>query len=275
MNPPDSPTAIPSPLVGSSSAAAQAAAIELHRVGLKLKSLEIIRDLSVSFPAGQITALLGPSGCGKSTLLKMIAGLLKPTTGEVRFASDAVNSSTLPVGQLSYVFQDASLMPWRTTFKNIALPLEVIPRTHSNSVNEVVQTQLANVALDEVHWNKFPHELSGGMKMRVSIARALVTDPQVLLLDEPFSALDDILRRRLGELVVDLWKQRPRTIVLVTHNIDEAILLSQRIVVMGAGRIAQEIPVDLQFTPGVDSRRTPEFVAMYGVVADALREAAS
>lgn len=247
--------------------------IELDSIRVRLGEAEILRDISLRFPAGKITAILGPSGCGKSTLLKLIAGLLTSTSGEVRFTASNNALRKLTPGQLAYVFQDAALMPWRSVKKNVAAPLELLGATDRNTWTERIDSQLRSVSLDPEHWSKYPDELSGGMRMRVSIARALVTDPEVLLLDEPFSALDDILRRRLGELVLSLWRTRPRTILLVTHNIDEAILLSHRIIVMGPGTVAAELPIELPETADEDPRQSAAFAEYYRTVARTLREA--
>lgn len=165
-------------------------------------------------------------------------------------------------------------MPWRTVEGNVVVPLEILGRGSASERRDLVASHLRQVSLEQRDATKYPDQLSGGMKMRVSIARALITDPPLLLLDEPFSALDDLLRRRLGDLVLELHRQRPRTIVLVTHNIDEAILMSDALLVMGHGMIATEIPISLPSRGAVDVRQSPEYLELYRTVSAALREIA-
>jgi NitT/TauT family transport system ATP-binding protein len=233
----------------------------------------VLSRVSLDLQPGRITAILGPSGCGKSTMLRLIAGLLKPTQGELDFLVNGKVERTLAPGQLAYVFQDAALLPWRTVLSNTTLPMELLGQFTADERRSRAAEQLEAVGLRAEQLRKTPAELSGGMRMRVSIARALVTDPSVLLLDEPFAALDDILRSRLGEMVVELWQRRQRTIVLVTHNIAEAILLSQQILVMGYGTITDVIPVELEHSPDVDLRTTNAFTSIYKRVSDSLRAA--
>jgi NitT/TauT family transport system ATP-binding protein len=253
------------------------AEIELSSVSVAYdKSRSILAELSLSLPAGRITALIGPSGCGKSTLLRLIAGLMRPSQGKMLFRHTGhAAGTTLPVGDLAYVFQDSALLPWRSALQNVCLPMELLGRGQGRERTQLAQQQLLEVGLGDEHWNKMPSQLSGGMRMRVSLARALVTNPSVLLLDEPFASLDDMLRERLGQLVLQLWKDKPRTVVLVTHNIAEAILLSDSIVVMREGRITNQLSVpnvlasrdgDFDFI-----RRLPEFPEFYIGVSDALR----
>lgn len=269
----------------------------------------ILNHLSIDIQAGEIVALLGPSGCGKSTLLRCIAGLLKSQSGEVRFgdlASSANGNSDRTAaaeqqdwhaarrrGDLSYVFQDATLMPWRTVRQNVHLPFELGPHQRSSkslkdtfdrserklshhksqSTRDAVASVLESVGLDSSHYQKYPRELSGGMRMRTSIARALVTDPSVLLLDEPFAALDDLLRTRLNDLVLDLWQRRRRTIVFVTHNIAEAAYLSHRIAILSSGKIAREIANPLDWPRENRMRTSTDFAQFYGEVSRQLAEA--
>jgi ABC-type nitrate/sulfonate/bicarbonate transport system ATPase subunit len=227
-------------------------------------------DLDVG--AGEILSLIGPSGCGKTTLLRLMAGLESPTAGSVHLEPPVLGKP----GGTAFVFQQPTLLPWRTALQNVMLPLELISRSStgvsggsvgvaSRAQESLVQVGLGN-ALD-----RYPRQLSGGMKMRVSIARALVTEPRVLLLDEPFASLDDMLRNQLGELVLGLWTQRRFTMVMVTHNIAEAILLSHRIAVMHHGKLAHVVNNPLPW-PRDDSRRTsPEFGRFYGSISDVLR----
>ncbi len=257
--------------------AVTSAQIELSSVSVAYdKSRSILDELSLSIPAGRITALIGPSGCGKSTLLRLIAGLMRPTQGQIFFRhTEQVAEPSLPVGDLAYVFQDSALLPWRSAIQNVCLPMELLGRSQGRERIQRAQQQLIEVGLGEEHWKKMPGQLSGGMKMRVSMARALVTNPSVLLLDEPFASLDDMLRERLGQLVLHLWNDKPRTLVLVTHNIAEAILLSDSIVVLREGRIATEIPVPDSLASRDGNfdcvRRLPQFADFYITVSDALR----
>lgn len=247
------------------------AAIELRQLSVTFDGLRALNQLDLTMTAGEITAVLGPSGCGKSTLLRCIAGLLPPHSGSVTFSlPQSPARERLAPGELGYVFQDAALLPWRSAQQNVRIPLELCGITPKPDHLSVAQKQLQRVGLEAEAWDRLPGELSGGMRMRVSIARALATDPSVLLLDEPFSALDELLRRRLGDLVLDLWQQRPRTVVLVTHNIDEALLLSDRIVVMREGRIAHVFDNPLDRFGTDDLRVTAAFAEQYARVSAAL-----
>ncbi|MGN6547831.1 MAG: ABC transporter ATP-binding protein, partial [Aureliella sp.] len=202
--------------------------IEVRELCVRFGDHEPVLDgLSLSVAPGEIVALLGGSGSGKSTLLRAIAQLQPIASGEVAFTCEESRRQ----GGLSYVFQDATLLPWRTALENVQLPLELARRSSSKSlggdaVAARVREALAAVGLPQASWTKYPRQLSGGMRMRVSLARAIVTDPAILLLDEPFGALDEILRGRMNDLLVELWTRRRRTVLFVTHNIAEAINLS-------------------------------------------------
>ncbi len=233
----------------------------------------ILDQLDLDVQGGEIVSLLGPSGCGKSTLLRAIAGLQPIQSGTITI-DDAAERS----GQgLSFVFQDSTLLPWRTVLENVMLPLELAgqrgaARQRSSTPKDLVVQTLEQVGLGPEHFKKFPSELSGGMRMRNSLARALVTDPNILLLDEPFAALDDILRTRLNELLLDLWSKRQRTILFVTHNIAEAIFLSHRIAILSKGKIARWIEVPWSFPRTRDLRSNPEFGMLYGRISEVLAE---
>ena len=180
--------------------------------------------ISSQISEGEFVSILGPSGCGKSTLLKMVAGLETATSGSLELSEK----------QISYVFQDATLLPWKPVLENVMLPLELVK---SKTSDEELKT-LARAALEEVELtgveSLYPHELSGGMRMRVSIARALITKPKLLLLDEPFAALDELIRQRLCELLRALWQKNRMTVIFVTHSISEAAYLADRVLVFSS-----------------------------------------
>ncbi len=195
---------------------------------------QALAPMSLSVHRHEFVTLLGPSGCGKSTLLKMMAGLLAPSEGHLKTAG----------GRVGFVFQDATLMPWASVGANVRLPLD-LESTGGDGADIRVEQALASVGLAGIARNR-PRELSGGMRMRVSIARALVNDPELLLMDEPFGALDEISRNRLDADLIRLWGERNLTVVFVTHSIYEAAFLSTRVLVMSAhpGRIAGELVID-------------------------------
>ena len=237
-------------------------------------------SVSVRFPSGvvavdhvslvvqpaEILGLVGPSGCGKTTILRLMAGLQSATSGEVTVDPLATGRS----GEIAFVFQQPSLLPWRTALENVTLPLELIGRGTTAQRRSAAMEMLETVSLSDA-WDRLPQQLSGGMRMRVSIARALVTQPSVLLLDEPFAALDDMLRNQLGQLFLKLWQERRFTAVMVTHNIGESILLSHRIGVMRHGRLAGVLDNPLPLPRDDSLRRSPEFGQFYGCVSDVLR----
>lgn len=183
----------------------------------------VIDDLTLQIAAGEFVAILGPSGCGKSTLLRVVAGLSAPDGGTMRITPDG-NFKT------AFVFQDAHLLPWRTVLENAALPLELMGVDTRERLTKS-SAALAEVGLGDAE-SRYPAELSGGMRMRVSLARALVTSPRLLLLDEPFAALDEITRFRLDTRLRDLWVERGMTVIFVTHSITEAAFLADRAVVL-------------------------------------------
>ncbi|MDF2980949.1 MAG: transporter ATP-binding protein [Devosia sp.] len=199
--------------------------------------------IDLTIEAGEFVVLLGPSGCGKSTLLEILAGLQLPTAGEARFHDQPI---TGPGGRgLGVVFQDASLMPWRTIAANVGLGLEIRGESKESS-QRTIDRHLEQVGLTGFG-NKYPHQISGGMKQRAGIARALVNDPEVLLMDEPFGAVDYITRIKLQEDLISIWQQHNKTIVFVTHDVGEAVFLADRIVLLSPrpGRIAETFALDL------------------------------
>jgi NitT/TauT family transport system ATP-binding protein len=220
-------------------------------------------DLEVA--RGEFLSLLGPSGCGKSTVLRLVAGLAAPTEGAV------LRPSGVRVG---VVFQEPTLMPWASAFDNVRLPLRLAGRGEAE-VREEVMAVLARVGLADFA-RAYPRELSGGMRMRVSIARALVTRPELLLLDEPFAALDEITRGRLDDDLLDLWRENGLTVVFVTHSVYEAVYLSTRVAVLAGrpGRVADAIDVDAA-ERGDAFRADPRYAAWCLRASAALKAAAA
>lgn len=249
--------------------------VALHASSIRCESLSIqypggphaVRDVDLTVPSGELLALIGPSGCGKTTLLRLMAGLESPTAGTVTLDPPVDNAQ----GGIAFVFQQPTLLPWRTALENVMLPLQLIQRGARGQQRAAAEQLLETVGLADA-MDRFPHQLSGGMKMRVSIARALVTEPNVLLLDEPFAALDDMLRSQLGELLMELWEQRHFTAVMVTHNIAESILLSHRIAVMQNGQLSQLIDNPLPRPRDESLKSSAEFGQCYGQVSQALRD---
>ncbi|MCC3748651.1 ABC transporter ATP-binding protein [Rouxiella badensis] len=227
--------------------------------------------VNLTINQGEFVTLLGPSGCGKSTLLKMVAGLVEPSDGKLMlWRKDSREKAQVP---LSFVFQEATLMPWSNVHNNVRLPLDLagVPRAEANTrVSE---------ALELVGLGKFakvlPRELSGGMQMRVSIARGLVTRPKLLLMDEPFGALDEITRNRLDSDLLRLWREQGLTVVFVTHSIHEAVFLSQRVIMMAArpGRVVEDIAINEPFPRDEDFRVSPTFARYARQLQDSLLQA--
>ncbi len=232
-----------------------------------------LKDMSLDVGRGEFVSLLGPSGCGKSTALRIIAGLGQPTSGTIDWPSAEYDASGRPHPEIGFVFQEPTLMPWATVFSNVWLPLRLKGRSKSAARDEVMQT-LQMVGL-EAFAGAYPRELSGGMKMRVSIARALVTKPKLLLMDEPFAALDEITRFKLNNDLLELWERFGWTVIFVTHSVFESVYLSQRIVVMAArpGRVYTDLEVDAPYPRHDDFRTSTIYNDNCRRVSDALHEA--
>jgi NitT/TauT family transport system ATP-binding protein len=214
--------------------------VSLRGIGKTFDTGTVALDgLDIEVREGEFLSLLGPSGCGKSTALRILAGLSEPTRGSVRWAEGLG-----PRHSIGFVFQEPTLMPWATVFANVYLPLKLAGVGRAEAEPRVTAT-LARVGLADFD-QAYPRELSGGMKMRVSIARALVTQPRVLLMDEPFAALDEITRFRLNDDLLALWRELKMTVVFVTHSVFESVYLSQRVVVMTQrpGRVFSEIAIN-------------------------------
>ncbi|MGC1096023.1 ABC transporter ATP-binding protein [Pantoea agglomerans] len=227
--------------------------------------------VNLTINQGEFVTLLGPSGCGKSTLLKMIAGLVEPSDGKlVLWRRDSREKVQMP---LSFVFQEATLMPWSNVQNNVRLPLDLagVPRAEANTrVSEALEL----VGLGKFA-NVLPRELSGGMQMRVSIARGLVTRPKLLLMDEPFGALDEITRNKLDSDLLRLWREQGLTVMFVTHSIHEAVFLSQRVIMMAArpGRVVEDIAITESFPRNEDFRVSPSFSRYARQLQDSLLQA--
>ena len=207
--------------------------------------VEALRDLTLDIPAGSLTVIIGPNGCGKSTLLRVIAGLLQPATGRVAIGEGTGTPPRAGDGRVGIAFQQPRLLPWLSTIDNVALPL-TLAGNGAEEARSRARDALERVGLSEAA-DLRPSQLSGGMAQRAGLARALITDPPILLLDEPFSALDALTREGFDGELQRLWMDRPRTVVLVTHSVGEAVRMADRIVVMTArpGSVAQIIPVGL------------------------------
>ena len=230
----------------------------------------MLQDIDLVIEEGSFVALLGPSGCGKSTLLRFIAGLEKPASGSIELSPSSGEARART--KLAFVFQDAQLLPWRSVLDNVALPLELSGSSRAEA-RERARGPLAEVELSDVY-ERFPDQLSGGMRMRVSIARALVTEPSVLLLDEPFAALDELTRQRLDERLRKLWQSRKMTVIFVTHALAEAAFLAERALVMSRrpGRIVLDHRLDLPEERAFDLRANAEFAAQTALLYRALQQ---
>ena len=221
---------------------------------------------------GEFVSIVGPSGCGKSTLLRLIAGLQEATAGELTVADLNPQTARTQSNKTAFVFQDPNLLPWRNVSDNIRLPLELAGNVTAETAADI-ENSLDLIGLSSADALKKPSMLSGGMRMRVSLARALITEPNLLLLDEPFGALDDILRQKLNEDLLRIWQEQNWTGLFVTHNVAEAVFLSQRIFVMSAapGTIASTIEIPFEFPRNPELRATAEFAKLTGEVSAHLR----
>jgi NitT/TauT family transport system ATP-binding protein len=235
----------------------QMAEILLQNVGKRFRGASVaVENVSLTVDRGEFVTFLGPSGCGKSTLLKLVSGLSSVSEGEVQVnGMTPVNAREL----MGFIFQDATLLPWRTVSENVGLGLELEYAARALRKERVAQ-MLELVGLQDVG-RRYPRQLSGGMKMRVSIARALVSRPRILLMDEPFAALDEMSRDRLNEELLRLYAEHKWTVLFVTHSVSEAVFLSTRIVILAPhpGRIAHELTVDLPWPRTAETRESLRF----------------
>jgi NitT/TauT family transport system ATP-binding protein len=232
-----------------------------------------LQPVDLVVPEGEFVTLLGPSGCGKSTLLKMVAGLLEPTDGRLLLWRKPVAQLEDAGKKLAFVFQAPTLMPWASVASNVRLPLDLagVPRAEADAR---VAEALALVGLAKFA-GALPRNLSGGMQMRVSIARSLVVQPNLLLMDEPFGALDEITRHKLDADLLALWREKKLTVVFVTHSIHEAVFLSNRVIMMAArpGRIVEEVVIDEPYPRTPDFMVTPRFAQYAKQLQDSLSRA--
>ncbi len=248
--------------------------LTLHNISHTFNNgVAVLSDISLTLAEGTFTVLVGPSGVGKSTLLRILGGLIRPSSGEIRIA----NESQHPVGLM---FQQDNLMPWRTATENVRLPLE-IQGVSGSVAQERVQELLSLVGLDGFE-NSYPAQLSGGMAQRVALARALVHRPSLLLLDEPFGALDALTRERMGRELLRIWQTRTReaksvTVFMVTHSISEAVLLADEVLVMGqngrgtsAATLTHHIPIQLPRPRGIEMEGTAVYQQCVTAVRNAL-----
>jgi len=244
--------------------------VALRSVGKTFPSgTAALSGLNLEVRDGEFLSLLGPSGCGKSTALRLIAGLSTPTTGAVEWPHAAAESES----RIGFVFQEPTLMPWTDVSNNVMLPLK-LQKVPGVEATERVAAALARVGLQEFA-NAYPRELSGGMRMRVSIARALVTEPALLLMDEPFAALDEITRFKLNNDLLQVWQALRTTVVFVTHSVFESVYLSSRIAVMAArpGRIFTEVAIEAPYPRDRHFRTSADYATSCRTVSEALARA--
>jgi NitT/TauT family transport system ATP-binding protein len=261
-------------IVSDQTRMAGAAAVEIRDLSLVFATPDApviaLSNVNLSIRRGEFVSFIGPSGCGKTTLMRVIADLERPSEGEITVNGVSAEEARL-ARAYGYVFQAPALYAWRSVLKNVTLPLEIMGMARDERLRRAAK-YLDMVGLAGFE-RKFPWQLSGGMQQRVSIARALSFEPELLLMDEPFGALDEITRDHLNEHLIRLWEQTRKTVVFVTHSISEAVFLSTRIVVMSPrpGRIIDIVESNLPGKRGLDIRDTPEFLAVAHRVRMALR----
>ncbi len=241
--------------------------IELQGLGKIFQTsdltVEALRDISVTVADSEFVSIIGPSGCGKSTLLRLVSGLIPPTQGSVSIDGVPVEG---PAGNIGFVFQAPTLLRWRTVIKNVMFPYEVLASQKRAQMSRTEYEERADLLLEMVGIEEFreayPKQLSGGMQQRVSICRALLHDPTLLLMDEPFGALDEFTRERMNEELIRIWRETRKTVLFVTHHIPEAVFLSDRILVLSArpGTLLGEIVVDLPRPRTAEMRDSVEFL---------------
>jgi NitT/TauT family transport system ATP-binding protein len=237
------------------------------------QTTRVLHNIDLSIPRGGFVSLIGPSGCGKSTLLKVLAGLLQPAEGQVQVAGVSPGEAARQ-RRIGLVFQEATLMPWKNALDNVKVLMEVAYKDRSkDEITQRATDMLRLVGLEKAALKR-PSQLSGGMRQRVSVARALAMDPEVLMMDEPFGALDAITREEMSEFLLEIWQRTGKTIVFVTHSIDEAVFLSKQVHVMGTGpaRIIESIPIDLPYPRVEETYSLPAFAVASGRLRRLLKD---
>jgi NitT/TauT family transport system ATP-binding protein len=258
--------------------AASAAALALERVTCSFAPLErgkpgytAVRDATLTVGAGEFVAVVGPTGCGKSTLLNVAAGLLAPTGGAIRVFGEALDGINRRAG---YLFQAEALMPWRSALDNVTAGLEMRGLDKRDCIARATDW-LRRVGLDG-HGHRYPHQMSGGMRKRAALAQVLILDPEILLMDEPFSALDIQTRQLMENELLALWQADRKSVLFITHDLEEAIALADRVVVLSAGpasRVLGDFTIDLPRPRDVSEiRMTPQFLALYGEIWRLLKD---
>ena len=256
-----------------SGAEARSDAIEITNVGkafrrrLSTASVEALRDVNLSIRPGQFVSFVGPSGCGKSTLLKLIGGLIEPTSGRIAIGGRDVTEPRRDIGMM---FQTSVLFPWRTILENVLLPIEIFGLDRQAATQKALNI-LRLVGL-EGREHAYPRELSGGMQQRAALSRVLMTDPQIILMDEPFGALDEFTRERMNLELLNVWGERGQTIIFVTHSIVEAVFLADRVAVMGTapGRVLSVLDVPLPRPRSIELMKSPDFARIVFAVREHL-----
>jgi NitT/TauT family transport system ATP-binding protein len=244
-------------------------AVRLRGAGKMFGEFRAIEGIDIDFPKGELTSLLGPSGCGKTTTLKIIAGLTEPSEGEVVVEGHPVRG---PGPERAFVFQDFALMPWATVLRNVAFGLE-LRRVPKEEREAIARDHIAEVGLSGAE-HKYPHELSGGMRQRVGLARALAVDADILLMDEPFASVDEQTRRKFQEDLLRLLAQDRKTVIFVTHSIEEAVYISDQIVILtrNPGRVSRVVRPDIDRSGDFDDlRRTPAYLDSVDEIWNELR----
>jgi NitT/TauT family transport system ATP-binding protein len=232
---------------------------QLKNVRRVFETLVAIDDATLDFSQGELVALLGPSGCGKTTLLRIIAGLIPKSAGSVRIRGEEVDG---PHPDFGFVFQTPNLMPWRNVLDNVLFPMEILRRRDA-SAKQRAHELLGMVGLEGFHRAR-PHQLSGGMQQRVALCRALIHEPAVLLMDEPFGALDELTRMEMNDLLLEIRARTNATVVFVTHSISEAVYLADQVVVFSRrpSRVVEHLPVDLPYPRTAQTRFVPRFAEL-------------
>lgn len=241
--------------------------IRLEHIGktfvTKRQTITALQDVNMTFGEGEFVSIVGPSGCGKSTIIRMIDDIIKPTDGTIT-VDGVTYDNNKPVSQsvianIGFVFQNANLYPWLTVRQNLLLPLKVLGMLDQEHI-EYADSLLQTIGLTE-YADAYPCEISGGMAQRIGVIRSMVHKPQMLLMDEPFGALDDDTREVLDLEILQIWKRFGMTVIFITHNVEEAVLMSQRVYVMGShpGRVVAEIPVTFDSARTIDLLSTPAF----------------